>query len=117
MTDRNLLLMEIIQNNPGIQFREIMRMSGLKNGVLSHYLKKFEKNGVVKVMRIHETDRILSAADFRRGVQSNQDIKETDSAGHTACINRKQRVGVQGDCRCCWKITINGFGIFIPDGF
>ncbi len=51
MTDRNLLLMEIIQNNPGIQFREIMRMSGLKNGVLSHYLKKFEKNGVVKVMR------------------------------------------------------------------
>ncbi len=51
MTDRNLLLMEIIQNNPGIHFREIMRVSGLKNEVLSHYLKKFEKNGVVKVMR------------------------------------------------------------------
>ena len=51
MTDRNLQLQEIIENNPGIQFREIMRNSGLKNGVLSHYLGKLEKNGLVKVMR------------------------------------------------------------------
>ncbi|MBA4453219.1 MAG: winged helix-turn-helix transcriptional regulator [Nitrosopumilaceae archaeon] len=51
MTDRNLQLQEIIEKNPGIQFREIMRNSGLKNGVLSHYLGKLEKNGLVKVMR------------------------------------------------------------------
>ena len=51
MTDRNLHLQEIIEKNPGIQFREIMRNSGLKNGVLSHYLGKLEKNGLVKVMR------------------------------------------------------------------
>ena len=42
---------QIIENNPGIQFREIMRTSGLKNGVLSHYLGKLEKNGIIKVMR------------------------------------------------------------------
>lgn len=51
MTDRNLRLQEIIEKNPGIQFREIMRNSGLKNGVLSHYLGKLEKNGLIKVMR------------------------------------------------------------------
>jgi len=51
MTDRNLLLQEIIEKNPGIQFREIMRSSGLKNGVLSHYLGKLEKNGIIKVTR------------------------------------------------------------------
>ncbi len=51
MTDRNLQLQEIIEKNPGIQFREIMRSSGLKNGVLSHYLGKLEKNGVIKVTR------------------------------------------------------------------
>ncbi|MFZ8908972.1 MAG: winged helix-turn-helix transcriptional regulator [Nitrosopumilaceae archaeon] len=51
MTDRNLQLQELIEKNPGIQFREIMRNSGLKNGVLSHYLGKLEKNGLVKVMR------------------------------------------------------------------
>ena len=51
MTDRNLQLQEIIEKNPGIQFREIMRSSGLKNGVLSHYLGKLEKNGIIKVTR------------------------------------------------------------------
>ena len=51
MTDRNLQLQEIIEKNPGIQFREIMRSSGLKNGVLSHYLGKLEKNGIIKVSR------------------------------------------------------------------
>ena len=51
MTDRNLQLQQIIEENPGIQFREIMRSSGLKNGVLSHYLGKLEKNGVIKATR------------------------------------------------------------------
>ena len=51
MTNRNSQIQQIIEQNPGIQFREIMRSSGLKNGVLSHYLGKLEKNGVVKVIR------------------------------------------------------------------
>ena len=51
MTDRNLQLQQIIEKNPGIQFREIMRSSGLKNGVLSHYLGKLEKSGIIKVER------------------------------------------------------------------
>ena len=51
MTDRNLQLQQIIEQNPGIQFHQIMRSSGLKNGVLSHYLGKLEKSGIVKVIR------------------------------------------------------------------
>lgn len=51
MTDRNLQLQQIIEHNPGIQFREIMRSSGLKNGVLSYYLGKLEKKGIIKVIR------------------------------------------------------------------
>ena len=51
MIDRSQKLQELIDGNPGIQFREIMRSSGLKNGVLSHYLKKLEDGGLVKVMR------------------------------------------------------------------
>ena len=38
MTDRNSQIQQIIEANPGIQFREIMRSSGLNNGVASHYL-------------------------------------------------------------------------------
>jgi predicted transcriptional regulator len=51
MTDRDSQIQQIIEKNPGIQFREIMRSSGLKNGVLSHYLGKLEKNGIIKVNR------------------------------------------------------------------
>jgi len=49
--DRNLRLVEIIEKNPGIQFRQIMRFTGMKNGVLSHYLGKLEKSGTVNVER------------------------------------------------------------------
>ena len=51
MTDRYSQIQQIIERNPGIQFREIMRSSGLKNGVLSHYLGKLEKNGIIKSIR------------------------------------------------------------------
>ena len=51
MTDRDSQIQQIIEQNPGIQFREIMRSSGLKNGVLSHYLDKLEKNGIIKAAR------------------------------------------------------------------
>ncbi|QMU54018.1 MAG: winged helix-turn-helix transcriptional regulator [Nitrosopumilus sp.] len=51
MTDRDLQIQQIIEENPGIQFREIMRSSGLKNGVLSHYLGKLEKVGTIKSIR------------------------------------------------------------------
>lgn len=51
MISRDSQIQQIIEENPGIQFREIMRSSGLKNGVLSHYLGKLEKNGIIKVIR------------------------------------------------------------------
>ena len=51
MTSRDSQIQQIIEQNPGIQFRQIMRSSGLKNGVLSHYLGKLEKSGIVKVIR------------------------------------------------------------------
>ena len=51
MTDRDSQIQQIIEQNPGIQFREIMRSSGLKNGVLSHYLAKLERNGIIKAHR------------------------------------------------------------------
>ena len=60
MTDRNSQLQQIIEQNPGIQFREIMRSSGLKNGVLSHYLGKLEKNGIIKVNRGPRQTRFYS---------------------------------------------------------
>ena len=58
--NRCLQLTEIIENNPGIQFCEIMRSSGLKNGVVSHYIAKLEKNGIIKVVRGKRQTRLYS---------------------------------------------------------
>lgn len=48
---RRECILRTIQNSPGIQFRELMRRTGMKNGVLSHHLHKIEKTGVVRVER------------------------------------------------------------------
>ena len=44
-------VLEIIHSNPGIQFRELMEQTEMKNGTLSHYVNKIEKNGMVQVER------------------------------------------------------------------
>ena len=51
MISRDSQIQQIIEQSPGIQFREIMRSSGLKNGVVSHYLRQLEKSGVINVYR------------------------------------------------------------------
>jgi predicted transcriptional regulator len=49
--DRVTEIISVIEKNPGIKFREIMRETGLKNGVLSYHVKKLEENGNVKIDR------------------------------------------------------------------
>ena len=49
--------------------RELMRSSGLKNGALSHYIGKLEKNGIIKVVRgpMDKQDSILTK-NYRRRI-------------------------------------------------
>jgi predicted transcriptional regulator len=49
--DRSSQIIDVVEKNPGIKFREIMRETGMKNGVLSYHTRKLEKIGVVKVER------------------------------------------------------------------
>ena len=49
--DKSLEITGIIEKNPGIKFREIMRETGFKNGVLSYHVRKLEENGIVKIDR------------------------------------------------------------------
>jgi predicted transcriptional regulator len=50
-SNRPLQLVRTIEKNPGIKFREIMRDTGMKNGVLSYHLSKLEKDGSIQVQR------------------------------------------------------------------
>lgn len=58
--DRGIQIAELIEKNPGIKFREIMRETGMKNGVLEYYTNKLEKEGTVKVERKPGQTRFFS---------------------------------------------------------
>ena len=49
--DRRAMLLRNIEGNPGIRYRELLRMTGLANGVLTYHLAALEKTNVVKVER------------------------------------------------------------------
>jgi predicted transcriptional regulator len=49
--DINLLLLEQIEHTPGIRYRELLRLTGLVNGVLTYHLAALEKANVIKVDR------------------------------------------------------------------
>ena len=51
------LIHSIIKSNPAIRFNEIMRISKLKNGTLTHYVNKLENSGKVNVERTPRVTR------------------------------------------------------------
>jgi predicted transcriptional regulator len=55
--DTRALLLRNIEQNPGIRYRELLRRTGLANGVLSYHLSALEKSDVIKVHRQPRTTR------------------------------------------------------------
>lgn len=49
--DTKTILLRHIEENPGIRYRELLRMTGLANGVLTYHLAALEKSDAVKVDR------------------------------------------------------------------
>lgn len=61
MTDKSDAILRTIELNPGINFRGIMRKTGLMNGVLSHHLAKLERDSLIVARRRPRTARFYSA--------------------------------------------------------
>ena len=59
--DRKEKVLEIVQNNPGIRFNEIMRLSNIRNGTLSHYVKKLEEDSHIELERSPRVTRLYPA--------------------------------------------------------
>jgi predicted transcriptional regulator len=55
------LVYSIIQENPGIRFNDVMRLSKLKNGTLTHYISKLEDS---KMINVERTPRITRFFDI-----------------------------------------------------
>lgn len=54
-------ILEILEQNPASRFTDLMQCSGLKNGVVSHYLKMMEKVGLIRARRIKNQDWYFSS--------------------------------------------------------
>jgi predicted transcriptional regulator len=50
-TDTKVMLMKHIEQTPGIRYRELLRLTGLVNGVLTYHLAALERTNVIKVDR------------------------------------------------------------------
>jgi predicted transcriptional regulator len=50
-TDTKVLLLKHIEQIPGIRYRELLRLTGLANGVLTYHLAALEKTSMIKVYR------------------------------------------------------------------
>ena len=59
--DRRETVLEIVNKNPGIRFNEIMRISNIRNGTLSHYVKKLEDEKSIELERTPRVTRIYPA--------------------------------------------------------
>ena len=64
--DRSQIVLDVIEKNPGIRFNEIMRITDIRNGTLSHYVKKLEEKGNIQLER---TPRVTRAYPVGIGAQ------------------------------------------------
>jgi len=55
--DRSKIILDVIEENPGIRFNDIMRVTNIRNGTLSHYVQKLERNGSIKLERTPRVTR------------------------------------------------------------
>lgn len=68
--DTRVVLLMHIEENPGIRYRELLRLTGLANGVLTYHLAALEKSDAVKVDRQARMTRYypLSVSDSESAV-------------------------------------------------
>ena len=59
MTREQKIILEI-DTNPGIRFRELMKSMKITNGVMSYYIQKLEKTGIVNTERTSGVLRLFS---------------------------------------------------------
>ena len=59
--ERRKIVLQVIKKNPGIRFNEIMRITDMKNGTLSHYVKKLEDENHLELERSPRVTRLYPA--------------------------------------------------------
>ena len=61
MISREEMIFSEIKKNPGIRFRELMKQTGITNGVMSYYLRKLEQSESVWAERTPRVARFYTS--------------------------------------------------------
>ena len=51
-------IVKYVNEIPGIRYRELLRMTGLSNGVLSYHLRLLDNSGKIRVNRVNKRSYI-----------------------------------------------------------
>jgi predicted transcriptional regulator len=51
LDEKDHYIVDIISMNPGIRYRELLRLTGLSNGVLSYHIKRLERCKLININR------------------------------------------------------------------
>ena len=113
---RKKIIVELIKKIPGISYNEIVRETGLSNGVISHYIIKLMENGEIEkdgvkrgkyfVKNIGKRDRVLIMllrnktnndvfrylirnAESQEDVTADQISKKVKKSGSTISVSLK----------------------------
>ena len=54
--DNRSTILRIINSFPGIRYRDILRITNLNNGTLSHHLSILEKRSIIKIGRTENSN-------------------------------------------------------------
>jgi predicted transcriptional regulator len=54
--DKRSIILKIINLFPGIRYNDLIRATKLTNGTLSHHLSALEKNSIIKIIRIKNSN-------------------------------------------------------------
>ena len=92
--NRRSILTELIGKNPGISFRGLMRLTNMKNGVLSHHLRTLEKTDAIKTERLARQTRF-----YPRGFSDEESIITKALRRETPrdIISALRKTGAYGD--------------------
>jgi predicted transcriptional regulator len=52
-------IVKYVNEIPGIRYRELLRMTGLSNGVLSYHLRSLDNSGKIRVHRVNKSYKIF----------------------------------------------------------
>ena len=52
-------ILKYVNEIPGIRYRELLRMTGLSNGVLSYHLRSLDNSGKIRVNRVNKSYKIF----------------------------------------------------------